>query len=107
LQAAIRLRGTPVSDEALFEAVKANDLNRVSYLVSHGANVNARVVNVRGHYTIEDTPLSTAIKEKNIPMVRLLLDLKADVNVHLKFTRTEPGQEWNYHYSSPLVRAIV
>jgi ankyrin repeat protein len=106
-EADAQFAGVIVSDEALFSAIRNGNFELVNYLVSHGANVNARTTNVRGHFTIEDTPLSTAIKEKNIPMVRLLLDLKADVNVHLKFMRTEPGQEWDYSYSSPLVRAIV
>jgi ankyrin repeat protein len=75
LQDAIRLMGTPVSDAALFEAVKANDINKVRYLLDHGANVNAITINTIRYYNVENTyPLTTAILTKNIEGAHLFLD---------------------------------
>ncbi|MDR2371787.1 MAG: ankyrin repeat domain-containing protein [Puniceicoccales bacterium] len=35
--------GVVVSDDALFEAIKAQNINLVIYLLDHGANPNARM----------------------------------------------------------------
>jgi cytohesin len=96
-----------VSDGALFEAIKANDINRVRYLLDHGANVNALRADVGKYSTFEDTPLSEAIIAKNIDIVRLLLDRGANVNVSLKTTRNDPGEEQYYNYLTPLSKAIA
>ncbi|MDR1590716.1 MAG: ankyrin repeat domain-containing protein [Puniceicoccales bacterium] len=96
-----------VSDEALFEAIKANDIAKVQYLLDHGANVNALVTDTGKYRNYEDTPLTEAILAKNIDMARLLLDRGANVNVHLKNTSNDPNERWYYCYTSPLTKAIA
>jgi ankyrin repeat protein len=73
-----------VSDEALFEAIKAQNINLVNYLLDHGANVNARMEEIEydyaGLFTHYLSPLVVAIRTRNIDMVRLLLAREANVN---------------------------
>jgi ankyrin repeat protein len=101
--------GAVVSDGALFEAVKANDIARVRYLLDHGANVNAlkKITGNNPWWYQHSTPLTEAIWTKNIDMVRLLLERGANVNARLEYM--EQGREgWILftRYSCPLVRAI-
>ncbi|MDR0740846.1 MAG: ankyrin repeat domain-containing protein [Puniceicoccales bacterium] len=96
-----------VSDATLFEAIKANDIAKVRYLLDHGANVNALVTDTGKYGNYEDTPLTEAILAKNIDMARLLLDRGANVNVHLKNTSNDPNERWYYCYTSPLTKAIA
>jgi ankyrin repeat protein len=98
--------GVIVSDEALFEAIKAQDINRVSYLLDHGANVNALRIDIGKYANTEQTPLTEAIVAGNIDMVRLLLDRKANIDVHLKVTSNNSGEKWWYRHSTPLSAAI-
>ncbi|MDR2720931.1 MAG: ankyrin repeat domain-containing protein [Puniceicoccales bacterium] len=77
--------GVVVSDAALFEAIKAQNINLVNYLLDHGANVNARMKEVEyswGNYPFKHylSPLVVAIRTRNIDMVRLLLGRGANVN---------------------------
>jgi len=58
----------------LIHAIKNYDLAFVKYLVTLGANVNARV-EVDG-----DTPLLTAVWNRNLPIVEFLVACGADVN---------------------------
>jgi ankyrin repeat protein len=106
-EADAQFAGTVVSDEALFEAIKANDSAKVRYLLDHGANVNAHRVNTDKYWNFEETPLTEAIMMGNIDIVRLLLDLRADPNVHLKTTSNDPYKKWYYSYSTPLSRATA
>jgi ankyrin repeat protein len=74
-----------VSDAALFEAIKARNINLVRYLLDHGANVNARMEEVEHgwgniSYTHYLSPLVVAIRTRNIDMVRLLLQRGVNVN---------------------------
>jgi hypothetical protein len=76
--------GVAVSDAALFEAIKAQNINLVNYLLDHGANVNARMEEKEydwgGAFTHYLSPLVVAIRTKHINMVRLLLERGANVN---------------------------
>ncbi|MDR0740792.1 MAG: ankyrin repeat domain-containing protein [Puniceicoccales bacterium] len=76
--------GVVVSDSALFEAIKAQNINLVNYLLDHGANVNARMEEVEhdygGSFIHYLSPLVVAIRTRNIDMVRLLLQRGANVN---------------------------
>jgi len=57
----------------LSDAVDANDLARVKFLLSEGANVNAR--SGQGY-----TPLTSAARQRYTDMINLLLEHKANVN---------------------------
>ncbi|MDR0740944.1 MAG: ankyrin repeat domain-containing protein [Puniceicoccales bacterium] len=77
--------GVVVSDGALFEAIKAQNINLVNYLLDHGANVNSRMEEVELGWENERyihylSPLVVAIRSRNIDMVRLLLERGANVN---------------------------
>jgi ankyrin repeat protein len=101
--------GVVVSDATLFEAIKANDIAKVRYLLDHGANVNAlkKITDNNPWWYQHSTPLTEAIWTKNIDMVRLLLERGANVNARLEYM--EQGREgWILftRYSCPLVRAI-
>jgi hypothetical protein len=105
--------GVVVSDEALFEAIKANDIGRVSYLLDHGANVNALVKETdnkpgRQWWYQWVTPLGKAIWTKNIDLVRLLLERGTDVNVRMEYVQEGRGSDILFtRYFSPLVDAIA
>jgi ankyrin repeat protein len=104
LQDAIRLRGTvfhhgsaipsgsdakfariKITDSSLFAAIRIEQLDRVKYLLDHGANVNARMEEVEhdwggtlfAHFL---TPLVVAIRTGNIDIARFLLERGAKVN---------------------------
>jgi ankyrin repeat protein len=76
--------GVVVSDDALFEAIKAQNMDLVNYLLDHGTNVNARMKEVEhdygGSFIHYLSPLVVAIRTRNIDMVRLLLQRGANVN---------------------------
>ncbi|MDR2812425.1 MAG: ankyrin repeat domain-containing protein [Puniceicoccales bacterium] len=76
--------GVVVSDSALFEAIKAQNIDLVNYLLDRGANVNARMEEKEydwgGAFTHYLSPLVVAIRTGNIDMVRLLLQWGANVN---------------------------
>jgi ankyrin repeat protein len=106
-----------VSDDALFEAIKAQNINLVNYLLDYGANVNAKIETtmkyskykyecIEPRYLREMTPLAAALFQKNLELVRLLLDRKADVNVVLK--EDEPAEYEDFHHRliTPLSIAI-
>jgi quinoprotein dehydrogenase-associated probable ABC transporter substrate-binding protein len=60
-------------DQELHEAIDANDLARVKFLVAKGANVNAR--DSQGY-----TPLTSAARQRYTDIIKLLLESKANVN---------------------------
>jgi ankyrin repeat protein len=74
-----QLPGAAVGDEPLFLAVRDRDLAKVTYLLDHGANVNA-VYDKRTKPGRYSTPLTWAIVNNNIEMVRLLLARGANAN---------------------------
>jgi ankyrin repeat protein len=101
--------GVVVSDAALFEAIKAQNINLVKYLLDHGANVNAQgkkmekwISDLR---TYHFTPLVLAIQSQNSDMVCLLLDRGADINGFIEEVEYDYGGSFT-HYLSPLVVAI-
>ncbi|MDR2371921.1 MAG: ankyrin repeat domain-containing protein [Puniceicoccales bacterium] len=97
-----------VSDDALFEAIDARNINLVNYLLDHGADVNAIKKHTVKYDTYENTPLSKSIlRTKNIDMVRLLLDRGANVNIHLKSTNNDPQKQWDCDYATPLTKAVM
>jgi hypothetical protein len=56
------------SDAALFDAIKAQNISLVNYLLDHGANVNAKIVQTTEYaqweqvrYLRETTPLVAAL----------------------------------------------
>jgi ankyrin repeat protein len=114
--------GVVVSDAALFEAIKAQNINLVNYLLDHGANVNAKMVQTmeyvqwgKKHYLREITPLVAALfqgnSQGNFELVRLLLDRKADVNIVLKEDDPtdfdyEPYEPFHHRLITPLTIAI-
>jgi quinoprotein dehydrogenase-associated probable ABC transporter substrate-binding protein len=59
--------------QELSEAVVANDPERVTYLVKHGADINKR--DNQGY-----TPLTSAARQRYTALIKVLLDLKADPN---------------------------
>lgn len=62
----------PLSDSALLQAVDTDSMELVAVLLEHGAQID---VTGRGF-----TPLGLAVKNNNLPMVRLLLRASPDVN---------------------------
>ena len=60
--------------QELSNAVIANDLNRVSFLVGKGADVNK--IDNQGA-----TPLTAAARQRHDEMIKLLIELGADVNL--------------------------
>jgi ankyrin repeat protein len=112
-EADAQFAGVVVSDEALFEAIKAQDIAKVRYLLDHGVNVNALVKETsdkpyeKWWYEWE-TPLTKAIWTKNRDLVRLLLERGADPNARTEFV--EQGMEGNIlftRYRTPLISAIA
>ncbi len=72
----IRLRMTSMSDidNALFDAVKSNNLDRTRSLLDHGANPNVRDKD-------NNTPLHEGVSIGSIPITNLLLERGANPNV--------------------------
>ena len=66
----------------LSEAVKENNLEIVSLLISLGAKVNDEYRILYDH----ETPLAIAASQGNLEMVKLLLEAGAIVNIPLKDT---------------------
>jgi hypothetical protein len=66
------------NDEGIFEAIKMNNFNKVFYLINHVTKVNTFIKNPDTYWTLEHIPLPEAILAKNIDIVRLLLDQRAN-----------------------------
>jgi ankyrin repeat protein len=108
--------GVVVSDTALFEAIKAQNINLVNYLLDHGANVNAKIETTMKYsqhkygseprYLREITPLVAALFQGNFELVRLLLDRKADVNAVLKEDEPAEYEDFHHRFITPLTIAI-
>jgi hypothetical protein len=99
--------GVVVSDAALFAAIKANDINKVRYLLDHGANVNARMVKNQYCYQMWYIKYSSPlVQSQNIDMVCLLLDYGAQINDFVEELELGWENEPYIHYLSPLVMAI-
>jgi ankyrin repeat protein len=69
----------------LFEAIQANEIDIVSLLLDHGADINARMEEEEhgwgaASYIHYLSPLVVAIRTGDIDMVRLLLERGANVN---------------------------
>jgi hypothetical protein len=108
---AFRLEGTVVSQEALFEAIEANDINRVRYFLNHGVNANTYKVKEERYFDSRwsinySSPLVEAIQKGNMAMVNVLLDGGADVNGFIEEVESGWSGEPYTHYLSPLVVAI-
>jgi ankyrin repeat protein len=60
----------------LFDAIKANDFDKVKSLIENGANVNPKISKKFEFYT----PLMLASEKGNFEIAKLLIDNGADVN---------------------------
>ncbi|MDR1590724.1 MAG: ankyrin repeat domain-containing protein [Puniceicoccales bacterium] len=102
--------GVVVSDDALFDAIKAQNMDLVNYLLDRGANPNARMVKDQYCYQMwhikYSSPLVAAIQSQNIDMVCLLLDYGAQINDFVEELELAWKNEPYIHYLSPLVVAI-
>jgi hypothetical protein len=93
-----------ISDDALFAAIEAKDLDKVRFLLEHGPNANARqtriqkgltarLVNGDWHddeYPYTTTPIFIAIHPvQPIGIARLLLDHGADVKARTEYKETD------------------
>lgn len=73
LKASVNPNGRdPTGDTALLQAVDTDNMELVALLLEHGAQID---VTGRGF-----TPLGLAVRNNNLPMVRLLLRASPDVN---------------------------
>jgi uncharacterized protein len=87
----------------LIEAVKDNDLDKARQLLDAGADVN-----VRDGTALEFTPLLwAAMTYEAEPMVELLLERGADVNVHAKHEGVTPLMWATQHGRTGNVRLLL
>lgn len=77
-------------------AIRLNDISKVKQLINEGVDVNKR--NTRS--MVASTPLMVAIQNKNIPIIKLILEQKPDLtienaalNTALDYARKSKSQE--------------
>ena len=85
---------TQKSTEALFEAIEANDVEKVKELIQAGADVNAKKYG--------DTPLHCC---KNVDVAKLLIEAGADVNAKGYYERTPLHKCENVDVAKLLIEA--